>query len=117
MRVELSTAVIQQAAIALYKSAGYRLVCQETVKALSNKTVGSGIRRYYLEKIFCDKSGSKMLFMVIGRFRDNDVVPIIYQRLRESARSLPDGLEYVESWIEPSMVKAGFVRETEAAAA
>jgi putative acetyltransferase len=51
MRLELSTAEIQQAAIALYKSAGYRLVRQETIEVLSNKTVGSGIRRYYLEKI------------------------------------------------------------------
>jgi putative acetyltransferase len=50
-RLELSTAEIQDAAIALYKNAGYRLVGEETVEALSNKTVGSGIRRYYLEKI------------------------------------------------------------------
>jgi hypothetical protein len=39
-----------------------------------------------------------MLFMAIERFRDNDMVPI-YQRLRESGRSLPDRLEYVDSWI------------------
>jgi hypothetical protein len=50
-RLELSTAEIQHLAIALYKSAGYRLVSPETVEALSNKTVGSGIRRYYLDKI------------------------------------------------------------------
>ena len=50
-RLELSTAEIQHAAIALYKSAGYRLVHEEIVEALSNKTVGSGIRRYYLDKI------------------------------------------------------------------
>jgi len=50
-RLELSTAEIQHAAIALYKNAGYRLVREETVEALSNKSVGSGIRRYYLEKI------------------------------------------------------------------
>jgi GNAT superfamily N-acetyltransferase len=50
-RLELSTAEIQQAALALYRNAGYRLVRKETVEALSNKTVGSGIRRYYLEKI------------------------------------------------------------------
>jgi len=38
-----------------------------------------------------------MLFMVIEHFRDNDMVPT-YQRLRhERARSLPDGLEYVDS--------------------
>jgi putative acetyltransferase len=50
-RLELSTAEIQQAAFALYTNAGYRLVREETVEALSNKTVGSGIRRYYLEKM------------------------------------------------------------------
>jgi GNAT superfamily N-acetyltransferase len=49
-RLELSTAEIQQAALALYRNAGYRLVREETVEALSNKTVGSGMRRYYLEK-------------------------------------------------------------------
>jgi len=31
-----------------------------------------------------------MLFMVIERFRDNDMTPI-YQRLRDVGRSLPDG--------------------------
>jgi hypothetical protein len=45
-----------------------------------------------------------MLFMVIERFRDNDMVPI-YQRLRESGRSLPNGLEYVDSWIEPNFAR------------
>src|SRR5215813_6254876 len=49
-RLELSTAEIQQAALALYKNAGYRLVREETVESLSNKTVSSGILRYYLEK-------------------------------------------------------------------
>jgi GNAT superfamily N-acetyltransferase len=50
-RLALSTAEMQQAALALYRNAGYRLVHEETVEALSNKTVGSGIRRSYLEKI------------------------------------------------------------------
>jgi GNAT superfamily N-acetyltransferase len=50
-RLEVSTAEIQQAALALYRNAGYRLVREETVKGLSNKTVGSGLNRYYLEKI------------------------------------------------------------------
>ena len=49
-RLELSTAEIQQAALALYRNARYRLVRQETVEGLSNKTVGSGLLRYYLEK-------------------------------------------------------------------
>jgi Protein of unknown function (DUF3303) len=39
-----------------------------------------------------------MLFMVIERFRDNDMVPI-YQRLRDRGRLLPEGLEYVDSWV------------------
>ena len=34
-----------------------------------------------------------MLFMVVERFRDNDMVPV-YQRLRDSGRMLPDGLDY-----------------------
>ena len=42
-----------------------------------------------------------MLFMVIERFRDNDMIPV-YRRLRDSGRSLPDGLEYVDSWVEPN---------------
>ena len=50
-RLELSTAEIQQGALALYRNAGYRLLREETVEALTNKTVGGGIRRYYLEKI------------------------------------------------------------------
>ncbi len=42
-----------------------------------------------------------MLFMVVEHFRDNDIVPV-YQRLRDAGRGLPDGLEYVDSWVEVS---------------
>ena len=42
-----------------------------------------------------------MLFMVIERFRDSDMVPI-YQRVRDGGRMLPEGLEYVDSWVEPN---------------
>jgi hypothetical protein len=48
--------------------------------------------------------GANMMFMVIERFRDGDVIPI-YRRLREGGRSLPDGLEYVDSWIEPNFAR------------
>ncbi|HJZ54472.1 MAG TPA: DUF3303 family protein [Gemmataceae bacterium] len=40
-----------------------------------------------------------MLFLVIERFKDRDPAPI-YARLRERGRAMPDGLRYVESWIE-----------------
>lgn len=40
-----------------------------------------------------------MLFMVIERFKDAKEV---YRRLRERGRMLPEGLRYVESWIETS---------------
>ena len=40
-----------------------------------------------------------MLFLVIERFKDRNPVPI-YQRLRESGRSMPDGLRYIDSWVE-----------------
>jgi hypothetical protein len=40
-----------------------------------------------------------MLFMIIERFRDHDMLPI-YQRLRDAGRLLPDGLTYVDSWVE-----------------
>lgn len=39
-----------------------------------------------------------MLFMVIERFRDNDMTPV-YRRLEEGGRMLPEGLRYVDSWI------------------
>jgi hypothetical protein len=40
-----------------------------------------------------------MLYMVIERFR-NDAAEAVYGRFREKGRMLPDGLTYVESWVE-----------------
>ena len=42
-----------------------------------------------------------MLFMVIEHFREDDPLPV-YRRVREEGRLLPDGLRYVDSWVEPS---------------
>ncbi|HTQ78494.1 MAG TPA: DUF3303 family protein [Thermoanaerobaculia bacterium] len=42
-----------------------------------------------------------MLFMVIERFRDNDMVPV-YERLARVGRALPEGLRYIDSWVEPN---------------
>jgi len=45
-----------------------------------------------------------MLFMIIERFRDNDMLPI-YKRVRDEGRSLPEGLKYVDSWVEPNFAR------------
>ena len=49
-RLDLSTSELQDAALSLYRSVGYRLVREEVAATTSNKTVGAGIRRFYFEK-------------------------------------------------------------------
>jgi len=41
------------------------------------------------------------LFMIIERFRDDDMLPI-YKRVRDEGRMFPEGLSYVDSWVEPN---------------
>ncbi|MFN8549124.1 MAG: DUF3303 family protein [Candidatus Eisenbacteria bacterium] len=53
-----------------------------------------------------------MLFMVIERFRDNDMIPV-YRRVREGGRMLPEGLRYVDSWIEPGFARCFQLMECE----
>ena len=40
-----------------------------------------------------------MLFMVIERFKNRNA-RAVYTRSRERGRMLPDGLKYVDSWVE-----------------
>ena len=40
-----------------------------------------------------------MLYMVIEHFKEGSVGEI-YRRFREKGRMMPDGLEYVSSWID-----------------
>jgi hypothetical protein len=42
-----------------------------------------------------------MLFMIIERFKDNDML-LIYQRVRMEGRMFPEGLKYIDSWVEPN---------------
>lgn len=49
-RLVLSTAELQHAALGLYRASGYRLVREETAATASNKTVGSGLKRFHFEK-------------------------------------------------------------------
>ncbi len=51
-----------------------------------------------------------MLFMVIEHFRDNDMIPV-YRRVRDSGRMLPDGLKYIDSWIEPNFSRCFQIME------
>ena len=53
-----------------------------------------------------------MLFMVIERFRDGDVLPI-YKRVRDEGRLLPDGLRYVDSWVEANFGRCFQLMECE----
>jgi hypothetical protein len=40
-----------------------------------------------------------MLYMVIERFKE-DAAPEIYRRFRQKGRMMPEGLEYVSSWVD-----------------
>jgi hypothetical protein len=41
-----------------------------------------------------------MLFMVIERFKNCDA-KAVYRRFRDQGRGAPNGLKYVQSWIDP----------------
>ncbi len=51
-----------------------------------------------------------MLFMVIERFQDNDMLPV-YKRVRDEGRMLPAGLTYVHSWVEPNFSRCFQIME------
>ncbi len=40
-----------------------------------------------------------MLYMVVERFKTSDAAQI-YRRARDQGRMLPDGLDYVSSWVD-----------------
>lgn len=56
-----------------------------------------------------------MMFMVIERFERGDMRPV-YARLAEKGRGLPDGLRYVESWVEATMERCFQLMECDDAA-
>jgi Protein of unknown function (DUF3303) len=53
-----------------------------------------------------------MLFMLIEHFENNDMVPV-YERFRERGRMLPEGLKYIDSWIEASFSRCFQLMECE----
>ena len=40
--------------------------------------------------------------MVIEKFRNSDAVPV-YKRFQESGRMMPEGLTYIDSWVEADL--------------
>ena len=51
-----------------------------------------------------------MLYMVVERFKEP---PAIYERLREKGRLMPEGLEYVSSWIDVDLKTCWQLMRTE----
>jgi Protein of unknown function (DUF3303) len=51
-----------------------------------------------------------MLYMVIEEFKD---IRAVYKRFREKGRLMPDGLNYVSSWIDRDLKTCWQVMETE----
>jgi hypothetical protein len=54
----------------------------------------------------------EMLYMVIERFKGADAAEV-YRRAKEHGRMLPDGLEYVSSWVDPDFTVCFQLMETE----
>ncbi|MFN2502201.1 MAG: DUF3303 domain-containing protein [Pyrinomonadaceae bacterium] len=42
-----------------------------------------------------------MLYMVIERFKGRNAAAV-YNRFRERGRMMPEGLNYIDSWVEPN---------------
>ncbi len=53
-----------------------------------------------------------MLFMVIERFKDRDALAV-YRRFRERGRMTPDGLTFVESWVEANCERCFQIMESD----
>jgi hypothetical protein len=52
------------------------------------------------------------LYMVIEHFKDGDPVPV-YRRFRERGRLAPEGLTYINSWVDENLARCYQVMETE----
>lgn len=53
-----------------------------------------------------------MRYMVIEHYRNGDAVPV-YRRFRDRGRMAPDGLTYVESWVDEPMQRCYQLMETD----
>jgi len=53
-----------------------------------------------------------MLFMVVEKFRDQNARQV-YRRAQEKGRMLPDGLDYVDSWVSSDFDRCFQLMKTE----
>jgi len=53
-----------------------------------------------------------MIYMVVEHFRNGDAVPV-YRRFRDRGRLAPDGLTYVQSWVDEALQRCYQVMETD----
>ena len=53
-----------------------------------------------------------MLFMVIEHFRTRDAIEV-YKRFKEQGRMMPEGLKYIDSWIEANFDRCFQLMECE----
>jgi len=54
-----------------------------------------------------------MLYFVIERFKSAEAATAVYQRFAERGRMLPDGLTYVDSWVEENLNRCFQLMETD----
>lgn len=52
-----------------------------------------------------------MLFMVVEHFRNNDPLPV-YRRFRDRGRMMPEGVQYISSWIDDKLERCFQIMET-----
>jgi hypothetical protein len=53
-----------------------------------------------------------MLFMVIEHFKNRDAAAV-YRRFSERGRMAPEGLKYIDSWVEPNFDRCFQLMETD----
>jgi hypothetical protein len=52
------------------------------------------------------------LYMVVETFRQGDAVPV-YRRFRDHGRLAPDGVRYVDSWVDEPMTRCWQLMEAD----
>ena len=53
-----------------------------------------------------------MIYMVVEHYRGGDAVPV-YRRFRDHGRLAPEGLTYVQSWVDDTMRRCYQLMETD----